>query len=111
MEITIITYLKARPFALCTIQIITTIVIIDMYLLYFIYVHLQPKCKYTRIENRDFQPMKMNSEVKSNTSTDANEGQDEIRLPPLEDAKEPTSRNAPRVNKRNGKKQTYNKQE
>jgi hypothetical protein len=29
----------------------------------------------------------------------------------LEDAKEPTSRSAPRVNKRNGKKQTYNKQE
>jgi hypothetical protein len=54
MEITVITYLKARPFALCTIQIITTILITDMYLLYFIYAHLQPKCKYITTENKDF---------------------------------------------------------
>jgi hypothetical protein len=53
----------------------------------------------------------MNFELKSSTSIKANEGQAEIQLPPLEDAKEPTSRSAPRVNKRNGKKQTYNKQE
>ncbi len=31
MEIILITYLKARPLALCTIQIITTIPIIKMY--------------------------------------------------------------------------------
>lgn len=53
----------------------------------------------------------MNFELKNNTSTNANEGQAEIQLPPLQDAKEPTSRSAPRVNKRNGKKQTDNKQE
>ncbi len=111
MEITIITYLKATPLTLCTVQIITTMPITKMYILYFIYAHLQPKCKYTTTKNRYFQLVKMNFELKSSTSIKANEGQAEIQLPPLEDAKEPTSRSAPRVNKRNGKKQTYNKQE
>jgi hypothetical protein len=78
MEITLIIYLKARPLALCTIQIITTIPIIEIYFLYFIYAHFQPKCKYTMIENRYFQLAKMNFKLKSNTSMDANESQAEI---------------------------------
>jgi hypothetical protein len=78
MEITLITHLKTKPFALCTTQIVTTIPITKMYLLHFIYAHLQPKCKYTTTENRSFQLVKMNFELKSSTSTDANEGQVEI---------------------------------
>jgi hypothetical protein len=54
-----------------------------MYLLHFIYVHRQPKCKYTTIENRYFQLVKMNFELKSSTSTNANEGQVEIQLTPF----------------------------
>ncbi len=68
MEITLITYLKAKPLALCTIQIITTIPIIEMYLLHCIYAHFKPKCKYTTIKSRHFQLVKMNIELKSNTS-------------------------------------------
>ncbi len=83
MEITQITHLKARPLALCTIQIITAIPITKMYLLHFIYAHLQPKCKYTTIENRYSQLVKMNFELKSSTSTYANEGQVEIQLTPF----------------------------
>ncbi len=37
MEIILVIYLKVRPLALCTIKIITTIPIIEMYLLHCIY--------------------------------------------------------------------------
>ncbi len=81
MGVTLVTYLKARPLALCTIQIIITIPITKMYLLHCIYVRLQPKCKYTTIKSRHFQPMKMNFELKSNISIEINEGQVEVQLP------------------------------
>jgi hypothetical protein len=77
-KIILVTYLKARPLALCTIQIITTIPIIEMYLLHCIYARFQPKCKYTTTKSRHFQPVKMNFELKSNTSTEINEGQVEV---------------------------------
>ncbi len=83
MEITLVIYLKARPLSLCTIQIITTIPIIKMYFLHCIYAHLQPKCKYTTIESRHFQPMEMNLELKNNTSIEINEEQVEVQLPPI----------------------------
>ncbi len=73
MKLILVTYLKARPLALCTIQIITTIPIIEMYLFHCIYAHLQPKGKYTTIDNRHFQLVNMNFELKSNTSTEINE--------------------------------------
>jgi len=78
MEVTLVTYLKARPLLLCTIQIITTIPITKMNLLHYIYLHFQPKCKYTTKKNRYFQLVKMNYELTSNTSTDINEGQSKI---------------------------------
>jgi hypothetical protein len=83
MKIILITYLKARPQALCTIIIITTIPIIKMYLLHCIYVYFQPICKYTTIESKHFQLVKMNFELNSNTSMEINEGQVEIQLPPI----------------------------
>ncbi len=83
MEIILVVYLKARPLALCTIQIITTIPITKMYLLHYIYVHFQPICKYTTTKNRHFQPVRMNFELKSNTSTKINEGQAKVQLPPI----------------------------
>jgi hypothetical protein len=52
-----------------------------MYFLNYIYVHLQPKCKYTTTKNRHFQPVKMNFELKSNTSSKINEVQVEVQLP------------------------------
>ncbi len=82
MEITLITYLKAKPLALCTLQIITTIPITEMYFFHYIYVHFQPKCKYTTIESRHFQLVKMNFELKSNTSPKSMKGNE---LPPLEE--------------------------
>jgi len=78
MEITLITYLKAKPLALCTIQIITTIPIIHMYIFYCIYVHFQPKCKYTTTKSRHFQLVKSYFELKSNISTEINEGQAKV---------------------------------
>ncbi len=81
MKVILVTYLKARPLALCIIQIMTTIPITNMYIFHCIYVHLQPKCKYITIENKHFQPMNMNFELKNNTSTEINEGQAEIQLP------------------------------
>jgi len=83
VEIILVTYLKAKPLTLCTIQIITTIPIIEMYFLHYIYVHLQPKCKYTTTDNKHFQPMKMKFELKSNTSAKINEEQAEVQLPPI----------------------------
>jgi hypothetical protein len=71
-------HLKAKPLALCTIQIITTIPIIEMYIFYCIYVHFQPKCKYTTTKSRHFQLMKSYLELKSNNSTEINEGQAKV---------------------------------
>jgi hypothetical protein len=74
MEVILITYLKAKPLALSTIQIIIIIPITNMYILHCIYAHLQPKCKYTTTKSRHFQPVKMNFELKSNISIEINEG-------------------------------------
>jgi hypothetical protein len=81
MEIILLIYLKARPLALCPIQIITTIPIVEMYLLHCIYVHLQPRFKYITTESTHFQLVKMNFELKSNISMEINEGQAKIQLP------------------------------
>jgi hypothetical protein len=54
VEITLATYLKDIPLALCTIQIITTIPIIEMYFLHYIYAHFQPKCKYITTKGKYF---------------------------------------------------------
>ncbi len=54
-----------------------------MYFLHYIYVHLQPKCKYTTTKSKHFQPMKMNFELKNNTSTEINEEQAKVQLPPV----------------------------
>jgi hypothetical protein len=78
MEVTLVTYLKTRPLLLYTIQIITTIPITKMYFLHYIYLHFQPKCKYTTKKSRYFQLVKMNYELRSSTSTDINEGQAKI---------------------------------
>ncbi len=83
MEVIIVTYLKAKPLTLCKIQTITIIPITNMYILHYIYVHLQSKCKYFIIENGYFQPVKMNYKLKNNTSTNINESQVKIQLPPI----------------------------
>jgi hypothetical protein len=54
-----------------------------MYFLHYIYAHLQPKCKYITTESRHFQPVKMNFELKNNTSIEINEVQAEVQLPPI----------------------------
>jgi hypothetical protein len=78
MKVILVIYMKARPLALHTVQIITTIPIIEMYLFHYIYAHLQPKCKYIITDNKHFQLVNMNFELKSNTSTEISEGQVEI---------------------------------
>jgi hypothetical protein len=78
MKITLITYLEAKPLALFTIQIITTIPIINMYIFYCIYAHFQPKCKYTTTKNRHFQLMKLYFELKNKISMEINEGQAKV---------------------------------
>ncbi len=83
MEITLIIYLKAKTLTLCTIQIITTIPITYMYLFHCIYVHLQPKCKYITTKSKHFQLMKMNFELKNNTSIEIIEGRTKVQLPPI----------------------------
>jgi len=64
---------------------------------------LQPKCRYITTErSRHFQPVKMSSELNSSTSTDIDEGQAEIQLPPVwKMQKIFTSSGAPRANKGN----------
>jgi hypothetical protein len=81
MEVIIVIYLKVRPLTLCRIQTITIIPITNMNILHYIYVHLQSKCKYFIIDNRYFQPVKMNYKLKSSTSTNINESQAKIQLP------------------------------
>jgi len=69
---------------------------------------LQPKCRYITTErSRHFQPVKMSSELNSSTSTDIDEGQAEIQLPPVwKMQKIFTSSGAPRANKGNRKNLT-----
>jgi hypothetical protein len=49
-----------------------------MYLLHYIYLHFQLKCKYTTKKIRYFQLVKMNYELRSSTSIDINESQAKI---------------------------------
>jgi hypothetical protein len=74
---------------------------------------LQPKCRYITTErSRHFQPVKMRSELNSSTSTDIDEGQAEIQLPPVwKMQKIFTSSGAQRANNGNRKNLTCIQQE
>jgi hypothetical protein len=49
-----------------------------MYFFHYINIHFQPKYKYITIESKHFQLMKLNFELKNNTSVEINEGQASI---------------------------------